>query len=142
MNTNDLNFGIFIKLIPLEHLRVSEAFCQQHVDELVMQILDKKAWSHPILVERKSNVILDGHHRFEAAKILKLAKIPCMVIDYTNPKISVSCWNTGIKLDKDQIISQSLQGVLLERKSTRHHLDINIPVLCDFSVSDLMGDTL
>ncbi|MPY23016.1 hypothetical protein FM037_04800 [Shewanella psychropiezotolerans] len=139
MNINESINQVFIKLVKLSDLKPSEEFCEKHVESLVHKIQHQQKWSHPILVEINSNVILDGHHRFAAAKVLNFSRIPCFLVDYNNPEIHVSCWNTGKELNKSEILQKSSQGILLEKKSTRHYFNINMPILSSFEVNDLKG---
>ncbi len=46
----------------------------------------------PIVVDRSSLTILDGHHRHQAAVILGLDKIPVVLVDYRSEDIKIENW--------------------------------------------------
>ena len=54
-----------------------------------------------ILVCNKSNVIIDGHHRFHALKLLEVDQIPVSMIDYNSDLILTNEKNS---LSKEEII--------------------------------------
>jgi hypothetical protein len=55
----------------------------------------------PIIVDRDSYVIIDGHHRYEALKRLGVNKIPAILVDYVNEeKILVDKWIRVYRLEK------------------------------------------
>lgn len=61
------------------------------VEENIIRIkLHKK--TIPIIVDKDTNVILDGHHRYYAFLILKLKKIPVFYVDYKSEEVIVNSW--------------------------------------------------
>jgi ParB-like chromosome segregation protein Spo0J len=62
----------------LEHglLRQHEKINDRHVEELVCQIAQDGCVRDPIIVDKRTLIILDGHHRFNALKKLGLVRIP------------------------------------------------------------------
>ena len=75
-----------------------------------------------ILVCSKSNMIIDGHHRYAALKELGYKKIPITLINYFSDKIMTDKNNTLLKED---IIKNSDAGNLYEPKSTKHLIFCN-----------------
>ncbi|MFL2628367.1 MAG: ParB N-terminal domain-containing protein [Candidatus Marisimplicoccus sp.] len=75
-----------------------------------------------ILVCSKSNMIIDGHHRYAALKELGYKKIPVTLINYFSDKIMTDKNNTLLKED---IIKNSDAGNLYEPKSTKHLIFCN-----------------
>lgn len=47
---------------------------------------------HPIIVDRKSLVVLDGVHRIVALRKLGIRRVPACLVDYNSPAIQVLNW--------------------------------------------------
>ncbi|WP_261594459.1 ParB N-terminal domain-containing protein [Pseudoalteromonas holothuriae] len=128
-----LGFKALTSLLP------SEEHCATHASYLAEKIAKNKVWTHPLLVDKHTNVILDGHHRYSAAKTLKFTKIPCLMVDYNSPLIRVTSWETGENMDKSKVISKALSGKLFMKKSTRHELNFMIPIEYELPIELLSG---
>ena len=75
-----------------------------------------------ILICSKSNMIIDGHHRYTALKELGYKNIPVTVINYFSDKIKTDKNNALLKED---IISNSKAKNLYEPKTTKHLIYCN-----------------
>ena len=75
-----------------------------------------------ILICSKSNMIIDGHHRYTALKELGYKKIPVTLINYFSDKIITGKNETLLKKD---IISNSRNNNLYEPKTTKHLIYCN-----------------
>ncbi|KZN47389.1 ParB N-terminal domain-containing protein [Pseudoalteromonas luteoviolacea] len=139
LGENDMSMAeITLGFKSVSSLLPSEEHCSNHASYLADKISKHKVWTHPVLIDEQTNVILDGHHRFSAARALKLTKIPCLMVNYDSPLISVKCWDTGVEIDKSQVISTALAGKLLNKKSTKHELLIKIPLQYALPIEFLM----
>jgi ParB-like chromosome segregation protein Spo0J len=85
-----------ITLLSLAGLWPHEEHDNAYADSLVQSINVAGQWTTPIIVDRGTNVILDGHHRFAAPDKLGLGLIPAILLDYPDSEISVSSWRSGI----------------------------------------------
>lgn len=65
-----------IKLIDLSVLKQHERTNRKHVLELIEQIESDGHVKDPIIVDKNTMIILDGHHRFNALKWLGLKRVP------------------------------------------------------------------
>lgn len=75
-----------------------------------------------ILICSKSNIIIDGHHRYTALKELGYKKAPVTLVNYFSDKIIT---NENNSFSKNKIISNSKEGILYEPKSTKHLIFCN-----------------
>ena len=75
-----------------------------------------------ILICSKSNMIIDGHHRYTALKELGYKKIPVTLINYFSDKIITGKNDTLLKKD---IIYNSQNNNLYEPKTTKHLIYCN-----------------
>ena len=76
----------------------------------------------PIIVDRKTNIILDGHHRYNCAKILGLKKIPAYLVNYLNKDIKVEKRREDIEINKEIVINKAMHNELFPPKTTKHIL--------------------
>jgi len=96
----------------LDHEEVEPA----RVERLV-RVLRRRGRVHPILVEARHRVVLDGHHRKAALKSLGLRKIPCLLVPYD--QVGLSSWR-GLSIAKEEVIRRALTGERFPPKTTRH----------------------
>ncbi|AAY80819.1 ParB N-terminal domain-containing protein [Sulfolobus acidocaldarius] len=81
-----------------KQLRPHEDVILSIVNENI-EILRKDNSMAPIIVDKNSMVILDGHHRYYASLSLGLPKIPAIMIDYNSEQVEVREWNRIIAPD-------------------------------------------
>lgn len=72
-----------VKQIPIDQIKPYERNAKKHPEEQVQQIansLKEFGWQQPIVLD-KNNVIVIGHGRFLAAKLLGLEEVPIVYAD-------------------------------------------------------------
>ena len=89
----------------------------------------------PILVEARHFVILDGHHRVEALRVLGCTRIPVYLVDYENAGITLTTWPgaTVASVTKTEVVDHGVRGDPFPPKTTRHLVaieleDVNVPL--------------
>jgi glycerol-3-phosphate cytidylyltransferase len=70
-------------LVPIEDLRIFEAFEEAKVLRLVDKIAREKVFFNPISIVRE-RLVVDGVNRLEALRRLGARRIPCVVFDYAD----------------------------------------------------------
>lgn len=76
-----------------------------------------------ILICSKSNMIIDGHHRFYALQKLGYDKVPITRINYDSDLIKTHIED---KITKNNLLEAALSRKMLPPKSSFHHIiDIN-----------------
>ena len=85
--------GYDITLIEIARLRPTEEVDAAHVARLATDLQRDGCLRQPILVERTSLAILDGHHRYHAAMRLGLSRIAAILISYGDPRLSLLSWS-------------------------------------------------
>eukprot|EP00535_Pseudo-nitzschia_heimii_P005055 CAMPEP_0197191360 /NCGR_PEP_ID=MMETSP1423-20130617/23252_1 /TAXON_ID=476441 /ORGANISM="Pseudo-nitzschia heimii, Strain UNC1101" /LENGTH=872 /DNA_ID=CAMNT_0042643971 /DNA_START=95 /DNA_END=2713 /DNA_ORIENTATION=- len=97
---------------------------QDRVTALVDAIARWGAYRKPLLVDRESGSILDGHHRYFAAQKLGLSKVPAALVDYLeDDSISVELWpgDHGVtSISKQDVIDMCLSADVFPPKTSRH----------------------
>ena len=81
INQFDVDKIVGPKRVPLKNITPNERHDQEHAENIAAQIKENLEF-RPIVLDSQL-VIVDGHHRFEAAKILKMRNIPAYIV-YTH----------------------------------------------------------
>ncbi|MUJ19204.1 hypothetical protein GNP79_06030 [Aliivibrio fischeri] len=119
-----------IKLMSISEIIPTEEFIESRLDEVIKMIILSKVWTDPIRIEKNTNIIMDGHHRFESAKRLKLRYVPCCLYDYSD--VMVTRNYDGKILNKNDIIKRGMSGQLYPAKTTKHEfkqlVSVKIPL--------------
>lgn len=109
-----------IYLISNQKLKPHEQIRKHYLIKLARQIGRDGLIKKPIIVDRKTMVILDGHHRFNSSKILGWQSIPAFLVNYHSRKITVGSWRKNLIVTKTQVLQAGLTGKLLKPKTSRH----------------------
>jgi len=94
-----------------------EQVVRSQVDFLKKNLKRLGYFFRPILIVKKYNVVLDGHHRVEALKEMGGVRIPCIEIEYLdNPEITLATWYPIYTGEADDFLA-SLQRMSIEAKA-------------------------
>jgi len=107
-------------LLSAHELKAHEQVEAAAVSELARAIREQGVVERPVVVDEKTRVILDGHHRFAALTQLACVRIPCYLVDYSDPSITVDRWDGGGPLEKRTILDAAAHDRLLAPKTSRH----------------------
>lgn len=108
--------------IELSALLGHEQTMAGHLDGLTEEIRRDGELRQPILVDRHSLVILDGHHRAAALQALGCSLIPVYLVDYLHPDITVLARRDEYPVNKEAVVRTGLSGRPYPPKTTRHVL--------------------
>jgi hypothetical protein len=131
-----------ICFIELEALKEHEEIRPDYLEQLKNEILSDGILKMPIAVDKKTYIILDGHHRLHALKMIGCKRIPVILFDYQSPEIEVIPWREDENITKEMIVQTALAGRRMPPKTSRHMIlikgelkhisilekDINIPL--------------
>jgi ParB-like chromosome segregation protein Spo0J len=113
------------ELIAPRLLRPHEEIDAERLSRLVEEIRGAGVFYPPVLVDRGTRVILDGHHRWHAASLLGFALLPCYSVLYLDdPTIRVMSRRPQIEVTKQSVIDMALSGRTYPHKTTRHMYDL------------------
>ena len=116
-------------LVETVSLRGHEEVIPDNLETRTSKLLSKGFYK-PIIVDRGSMVILDGHHKWTAAKSLGLARVPVIMVDYlVDEGVLVDVWPDCGKesITKTEVLEMGLSGDVFPPKTSRHTLPFKIP---------------
>lgn len=124
-----------VSLVDVSELKHIENFSEKRVLWLKNKILSKGFWTVPIKIDDKYNLVMDGQHRMEVAKALKLKVVPCLIYSYDEVKV----WSlrNNHKVDINIIVSKALSGDIYPYKTAKHSYPDGSDVKCEYSLEDL-----
>jgi hypothetical protein len=114
------NMCLEISLVDIDRLHIHEEVIPKVVDQLAESIVKDKVLRHPVMVDQKSLVVLDGMHRVAALERIGCRRMPVCLVNYTNPAIGLFPWYRTLKgNDVEKHVSQSASKIgLTLKKST------------------------
>lgn len=122
-----------IHLVDLPWLKPhEEVVSEKHVDDLLQATLGWGAYISPLLVDRTTGAILDGHHRYHVGKRLGLTRVPAVLVDYMGDhEITVDVWDgCGLQsLTKHQVLAMSLSPHVFPPKTSKHSFSDSLPTI-------------
>jgi hypothetical protein len=83
---------IIISLRKISSLHPHEETVPKELEGLAGSLREDPFLRHPIIVDRKTGLVLDGTHRLAALALLECKLAPCALVDYQNPRIRVERW--------------------------------------------------
>ena len=122
-----------LRLLDLSEICETEEHSSDDVCSLTESILNSGFWTIPIAVEYSTFAIMDGHHRFNAAKKMGLKKIPCVLMDYKKSGVTLQSWRPEIGVSVTDIFFMISKSRKYPLKTTRHIFnpsvdEVNIPL--------------
>ena len=122
-----------VALVSVNDLIETEEHCTKNAIELAEKIVKSGLWTVPIAVESSMMAIMDGHHRFNAAKYLGLARVPCVLMTYEHGDVSLKSWRSDVVCTVEDLRSMVARSEKYPLKTTRHMFnpsieEIKIPV--------------
>ena len=113
------------ELIDPRLLKPHEEIDPARLDRLVEEIRNAGTFYPPVLIDRDTRVILDGHHRWRASTRLGFAQMPAYSVRYfDDPAVRVMSRRPGIEVTKQSVIDMALAGRIYPHKTTRHMYDL------------------
>jgi hypothetical protein len=121
LSLREVNDIVFIEI---EELKEHEEIRPDYLEELKNEILSDGILKMPIAVDKKTYIILDGHHRLHALKKIGCQRIPVILFDYQSPEIKVLPHREGEIVTKEMIIQTALAGRKMPPKTSKHMIMI------------------
>jgi hypothetical protein len=117
-----------IALVPLTVLKPHEQDIPERVEALMRSLVEDGVQIKPILVDSKTLVILDGHHRVEALKRMGARYVAAVIVDYDDDEcIAVGSWREGWNVTKELVRRTGVEGKRLPPRTSRHMPRFEVP---------------
>ena len=113
-----------IFLMNINELKENEEIESRYLEKLKKQIIRDKILKRPIVVDKDTKIIIDGHFRFNSLKQLGYSKIPALLIDYNSPEILARTWRENEKITKEDVLLAGLNGKKFPPKTSKHMIKI------------------
>jgi hypothetical protein len=124
-----------IELIATDRILPNEEHDEARLLEVLDSIERSGRWTAPIVLERASLAVMDGHHRLAAARHLSLPRVPCVLLDYS--QVGVHARRPDYEVDAERIVARSLARSLYPPKTTRHVFPQPLPI-CSIDIAALV----
>ena len=149
LNLPEFKMPLGTQLIELGALKQHEEVDRAHLRELRKEIESDKILKFAIAVDKNTNIILDGEHRFNALKELGCTKVPVVFVDYGSSDIEVQAWRNDELVTKQDVIEAGLGEKKLPPRTSEHLIRIGntlkhisaIEKRVDIPLERLRGDT-
>ena len=116
----DSNLEIKIKEISLSKLLPHEKVNLNEVNDIINKSKSIKNYKIPLIIAcNKTNMIIDGHHRFKALNILGYEKVPVINLNYFSEFI---CCSLTKKISKTDLINFATNKNVRNIKYSNHHI--------------------
>ncbi len=109
-----------LRLLDLGLILETEEHNHDDMCSLAEMIKSMGFWTVPIAVEHSKFAIMDGHHRYNAAKKLGLKRIPCILMDYERSGVTLQSWRPEINVSVKDVFMMISEGKKYPHKTTRH----------------------
>lgn len=124
-----------VNFVDVSSLIRIEDFDNFRASKLKDIILEENAWTVPIIVEKEHHLILDGHHRFEVAKMLGFSKIPAIIVDYND--IDVWSLRKEFEINQNTVVEHAYkENKIYPYKTVKHKYNFIIPSI-KYNLGDL-----
>ena len=128
-----------VEMVERGSLRGHEEVIPSNLEKRISKLLNKGFYK-PIIVDAASLVILDGHHKWTAAGLLDLDRVPVIMVEYIeDDTVLVDVWPDCEKksITKDEVLEMGISDGVFPPKTSRHRFSFKLPKI-GVPLDDLM----
>ena len=115
MDINSSTISFRITFIDLDGLKPHEEIIEQAVRQLAKAIREENEVRDPLIVDKRSLVILDGMHRYSALKKLGCQRAPVCLVEYDDERIGVGAWFRCFNATNPDALAAEALGALNQK---------------------------
>jgi len=127
-----------IDLVKVELLRHIEGFSKKRVEWLKEKICREGIWTKPIVIDGEHHLVMDGQHRMEVARALKLRYVPC--VRYRYDEVELWSLRPNHEVTAELVIARALRGDPYPYKTVKHRFSTPLEA-CRVNLDELRGGT-
>ena len=97
------------------------------MEKLLEMTLKWDGFTKPLIADKTTGTILDGHHRFAVAQRLGLARIPVVCIEYLDDDtVELELWPASEleSISKQEVVDMALSSDLSAQNHATSHLGL------------------
>ncbi|MCH8519249.1 MAG: hypothetical protein LAT82_00650 [Nanoarchaeota archaeon] len=117
------------EIVEIDALLPHEEVDFENYEVVSAGIAENNVIERAIIIDKKSNVILDGHHRYSVLLDLGCKFIPVVYVNYVQDSSFILDFYPNrlhLRCTKEEIIKKALNGKLLPYKTTKHTHNLNL----------------
>jgi len=114
---------ISITVREVHEVHPHEDVISDYVSKLSQEIRRERYQKDPVIIDRNSNVALDGMHRIAALRQLEAKRIIVCEIDYKDPAVLLRRWLRYLPVLTDQVLQELAQELRLDRRDRSSGLE-------------------
>ena len=118
-----------IFMVKRETLKDHEEVIPSNLEKRVSKMMNKGFYK-PIVIDNDSKVILDGHHKWTAAKLLDLDVVPVIAVEYLqDDTVLVDVWPESGRecITKEEVLEMGISDAVFPPKTSRHSFAFILP---------------
>ncbi|MEW6748427.1 MAG: hypothetical protein AB1295_01830 [Candidatus Micrarchaeota archaeon] len=92
-----------LDIVEVKNLLSHEQVISTNLKRLKEAMLNLGQLVDPLIVDKKTGLVLDGNHRLKVLEIIECPLATCQMVDYDKEEIKVGTWYPAVKLTPDQI---------------------------------------
>jgi L-serine kinase (ADP) len=123
------------ELLNIKKIHPIENYIEKRKDLIFNKIKNDGYWIKPIIIDKSDFLIMDGHHRFEAAKELGFRNIPVIKIDYD--LIPIWSLRKSEIVTKELVKEKALKGDIYPNKTVKHSFPFEV-ANCKIPLKELL----
>jgi len=113
LEINCSNLKLRLAMAEIEKLKPHEEVIDALVAKLTEEMRHDDIVRDPLIVDQDDHIILDGMHRFNALKRLTCRFVPCCLIDYTSPQVTVGSWFRAFTVEGAKSVAQEVLSSMM-----------------------------
>jgi len=134
-----------VELIPLKDVKCHEEVIEEELQDFIKSLRNKGIFYRPILVDRETLIVLDGHHRVEGLRRLGAKKVPAILLDYKSDDIKLYTWYPIITENVEEVLSfleENAKIVEMKKEEAMEEVDGASALFCILPDSNGISKTI
>ena len=125
-----------VELVSVSSLKHIGRFSAKRARWLANKIKKEGVWRVPLALDDEHNLVLDGQHRMEAAKLLGLNHVPA--IRYSYAKLNIRSLRKNYFFNWEIVSERALRGDIYPYKTVKHYFPDGGTPLCNLLLTELV----